>query len=434
MKRHGGEDGYIYGYGGGYSTGKRQRADGYQEALAAGKYELRLLVPSRGAGAVIGKGGESIKRLRSECDATLTIPDSQTPERIVTIVAEIDNVIRCVNEIIPRLDECLKTRESNNEDGDSHHGESELRVLVHQSHAGAVIGRGGYRIKELREETNTQLKVYSQCCPQSTERVIQIIGAPEKIIACVILIINMLKEIPIKGPSRPYESMFYDPTYTHEYGGYVPDRNYRGGVVPPRGGAFLPGAGGMPPQRGRGGGGAGYGGYGAARGGAVGMAAGIAPYPPSPFGGPMQTTQVTIPNELGGTIIGKGGERINRIREESGAHIVVEPQQPNTERIITISGTHAQIQTAQYLLQQWFVISLLVVFLIVTLIGYFQCSYVDRGQKVFERALIIGWNIISFVSHFIFMNAVMNIDLMMVFFLCCQVYFHYIYCQLSCLH
>uniref|UniRef100_A0A914RM71 K Homology domain-containing protein n=1 Tax=Parascaris equorum TaxID=6256 RepID=A0A914RM71_PAREQ len=40
---------------------------------------------------------------------------------------------------------------------------------------------------------------------------------------------------------------------------------------------------------------------------------------------------VTIPNELGGTIIGKGGERINRIREESGAHIVVEPQQPNSE-------------------------------------------------------------------------------------------------------
>uniref|UniRef100_A0A915C9R4 K Homology domain-containing protein n=2 Tax=Parascaris univalens TaxID=6257 RepID=A0A915C9R4_PARUN len=333
MKRHGGEDGYSYGYGGGYATGKRQRADGYQEALAAGKYELRLLVPSRGAGAVIGKGGESIKRLRAECDATLTIPDSQTPERIVTIVAEVDNVIRCVNEIIPRLDECLKTRDSDDEG--SARGESELRLLVHQSHAGAIIGRGGYRIKELREETSTQLKVYSQCCPQSTERVIQIIGAPEKIIACVILIINMLKEIPIKGPSRPYESMFYDPNFVHEYGGFPPDRNYRG--MGPRGGMY---GGGLPPRAPR----FPYGGRG--------MGMGVSPFPPAPFGGPMQTTQVTIPNELGGTIIGKGGERINRIREESGAHIVVEPQQPNSERIITISGSHAQIQTAQYLLQQ----------------------------------------------------------------------------------
>lgn len=65
MKRHG-DDGYNYGYSGGMSGGKRQRPDSYQEALAAGKYELRLLVPGRGAGAIIGKGGETIKRLRSE--------------------------------------------------------------------------------------------------------------------------------------------------------------------------------------------------------------------------------------------------------------------------------------------------------------------------------------------------------------------------------
>lgn len=129
----------------------------------------------------------------------------------------------------------------------------------------------------------------------------------------------------------------------------------------------------------------GRGSYGGGRGprgpygrGPMGMGGG---YPPPPFG-PLQTTQVsqthfkkfqkvsnvsipkvshleflkvTIPNELGGTIIGKGGERINRIREESGAHIVIEPQQDNSERIITVSGTQSQIQTAQYLLQQWYI-------------------------------------------------------------------------------
>jgi hypothetical protein len=64
---------------------------------------------------------------------------------------------------------------------------------------------------------------------------------------------------------------------------------------------------------------------------------------------------VTIPSELGGTIIGKGGERINRIRDESGAHIIVDPASAGDERIITISGTSNQIQQAQYLLQQWYV-------------------------------------------------------------------------------
>lgn len=34
-----------------------------------------------------------------------------------------------------------------------------MKVLVHESHAGAVIGRGGSRIKELREKTGAQLKV-----------------------------------------------------------------------------------------------------------------------------------------------------------------------------------------------------------------------------------------------------------------------------------
>ena len=32
-------------------------------------------------------------------------------------------------------------------------GESDIRLLVHQSQAGAIIGKGGSKIKELREVT-----------------------------------------------------------------------------------------------------------------------------------------------------------------------------------------------------------------------------------------------------------------------------------------
>lgn len=53
------------GRGGG---GKRYReaGGGYDEALAAGKFELRLLIPTKAAGAVIGKGGEYIKAVREK--------------------------------------------------------------------------------------------------------------------------------------------------------------------------------------------------------------------------------------------------------------------------------------------------------------------------------------------------------------------------------
>ncbi|VDN28865.1 unnamed protein product [Gongylonema pulchrum] len=83
MKRQRIEDpyGYSYGYGAALGAGKRQRQDSYQKALAEGKYELRMLVTSRGAGAIIGKKGESVKKLQAECDATVSVPDSQTPER-----------------------------------------------------------------------------------------------------------------------------------------------------------------------------------------------------------------------------------------------------------------------------------------------------------------------------------------------------------------
>lgn len=66
-----------------------------------------------------------------------------------------------------------------------------------------------------------------------------------------------------------------------------------------------------------------------------------------------ETTQVTIPKDLAGAIIGKAGGRIRRIRMDSNAFITIdEPLPGSTDRIITISGTPKQIQMAQFLLQQ----------------------------------------------------------------------------------
>lgn len=56
--------------------------------------------------------------------------------------------------------------------------------------------------------------------------------------------------------------------------------------------------------------------------------------------------------QLAGSIIGKGGQRIKQIRHESGASIKIdEPLEGSEDRIITITGTQDQIQNAQYLLQ-----------------------------------------------------------------------------------
>merc|ERR1719445_1338154 len=66
-----------------------------------------------------------------------------------------------------------------------------------------------------------------------------------------------------------------------------------------------------------------------------------------------ESTQVTIPNELAGAIIGPGGQRIRKIRNDSKASITIdEPASGSNERVISIVGSPKQIQTAQYLLQQ----------------------------------------------------------------------------------
>ena len=70
------------------------------------------------------------------------------------------------------------------------------------------------------------------------------------------------------------------------------------------------------------------------------------------LGGPIITIQVTIPKDLAGSIIGKGGQRIKQICHESGASIKIdEPLEGSEDRIITITGTQDQTQSAQYLLR-----------------------------------------------------------------------------------
>src|SRR5688572_14405895 len=65
MKRQNPDNNNQFGSGG-PGQNKRHRADPYNEALSEGKFELRMLIPTKAAGAVIGKGGEYIKSVREK--------------------------------------------------------------------------------------------------------------------------------------------------------------------------------------------------------------------------------------------------------------------------------------------------------------------------------------------------------------------------------
>uniref|UniRef100_A0A1A8B1F1 Heterogeneous nuclear ribonucleoprotein K n=1 Tax=Nothobranchius furzeri TaxID=105023 RepID=A0A1A8B1F1_NOTFU len=360
--------------------------------------ELRMLLQSKNAGAVIGKGGKNIKALRTD-----------DPH----VSAGVDTIGEILLKIIPTLEEYQHYSGTD--------FECELRLLIHQSLAGGIIGVKGAKIKELRENTQTTIKLFQECCPHSTDRVVLVGGKPECVVECIKVILELVSEAPVKGRAQPYDPNFYDETY--DYGGFTvmfEDRSrrpmggfpvrVRGGFeclppvrssrpLPPsrrdyddvsprrcpppplsrsRGGSRARNLPLPPPPPPRGGGDRfSHGNYHSSmndrpsdrrsRGGDRYDSMSGSGYEHSSswerfhsggrgsygdLGGPVITTQVTIPKDLAGSIIGKGGQRIKQIRHESGASIKIdEPLEGSEDRIITITGTQDQIQNAQYLLQ-----------------------------------------------------------------------------------
>merc|ERR1719369_2407749 len=82
--------------GNSWEGGKKMRGD---------SITLRFLLNSKHAGGIIGKGGETIKRLRNEFSANVTVPDTNTNERVLTIVADQENTLNVLRECLPLVHE-----------------------------------------------------------------------------------------------------------------------------------------------------------------------------------------------------------------------------------------------------------------------------------------------------------------------------------------
>ncbi|XP_020904927.1 heterogeneous nuclear ribonucleoprotein K [Exaiptasia diaphana] len=331
---------------------------------------IRILLQSKDAGGIIGKAGSNIKRLRSEYNAVVNVPDTNSSERILTITAMMPTALTILRECVPKIGE--HSRGSNNPSHD-------IQLLVQRSQIGSIIGRAGYKIKEIRENSGANIKVFSDCLPNSTERVVAISGPLDTIVKCVEIIYQTLESTPIRGQVCLYYPSSQGGYDDWSYGGYGDDGRGpmghgprgggrgggrggrgRGGGGGGRGGGGRRGGGGFNDGGGQGGGGGG-GGYGGNSDFAQDIGGG---FNDGNFGGmgqshqeqsdqPTSSTQVTIPNDLAGSIIGKGGERIRNIRGRCGAVIKIDDPLPGADdRIITITGTQDQINFAQFLLQQ----------------------------------------------------------------------------------
>ncbi|XP_054985285.1 poly(rC)-binding protein 3 isoform X15 [Sorex araneus] len=290
---------------------------------------IRLLMHGKEVGSIIGKKGETVKKMREESGARINISEGNCPERIVTITGPTDAIFKAFAMIAYKFEEDIINSMSNSPATSK--PPVTLRLVVPASQCGSLIGKGGSKIKEIRESTGAQVQVAGDMLPNSTERAVTISGTPDAIIQCVKQICVVMLESPPKGATIPYRPK---PASTPVI--------FAGGQAYTIQGQYaIP----HPDQLTK----------------LHQLAMQQTPFPPlgqtnPAFPGldaspPASTHELTIPNDLIGCIIGRQGTKINEIRQMSGAQIkIANATEGSSERQITITGSPANISLAQYLI------------------------------------------------------------------------------------
>uniref|UniRef100_A0A7N5KRG1 K Homology domain-containing protein n=1 Tax=Ailuropoda melanoleuca TaxID=9646 RepID=A0A7N5KRG1_AILME len=163
---------------------------------------LRMLMHGKEVGSIIGKKGETVKKIREQSTARITISEGSCPERITTVTGSTDAVFRAVSMIAFKLEEDLGTGATNG--GTVSKPPVTLRLVIPASQCGSLIGKAGAKIKEIRETTGAQVQVAGDLLPNSTERAVTVSGVPDAIIQCVRQICAVILESPPKGATIPY--------------------------------------------------------------------------------------------------------------------------------------------------------------------------------------------------------------------------------------
>jgi len=307
---------------------------------------LRMLMSGKEVGPIIGKGGEIINSIREEAAAKIHISDGACPERVITVTGPTDAIFKAYSLICKKLEDednaRFERRGSEREEEPPRKEGLSLRLVIPASQCGSLIGKGGSKIKEIREVTGCSVQVASDPLPGSTERMVTVTGSRDSVTQCVYHICCVFLESPAKGTTVQYQP---------GRGGFGPSpgmihRETRG---PPNPIASLLGLG-----------------DGSSTLAAIASIAGsqIRRHEMrnreerglgSGIEGREATFQMTVPNELIGSVIGKGGSKIAEIRQMSGAMIrISRSDDPATaadeERQINITGNPDSVALAKSLI------------------------------------------------------------------------------------
>jgi heterogeneous nuclear rnp K-like protein 2 len=349
---------------------------------------LRACIGTSEAATIIGKGGENVTQIRRLSGAKCTVSDYSrgAVERILTVSGQVDAVSKAFGLIVRTLNqEDLETPSTSTSKA------YPMRLLIPHILIGSIIGKAGVRIREIQEASNAKLNASDTLLPNSGERSLVVLGVADAVHIAVYYVAQTLVEQLTERFGGPAASQYatrsgmaanvvpggmsvqpyvpqpaggqyqqpnnfrrQEPQRTPAHGGYgaQPQMHGQQPVQPsPYGHPNMPYGAGSPGR-------AHYGGpaqpapYGGHHGATPVPHGGPAPnQPPVAMPGQPLTQQIFIPNDMVGAIIGKGGAKINEIRQLSGSVIKInEPTDNSNERLVTITGTQECNQMALYML------------------------------------------------------------------------------------
>nr|OQO17230.1 hypothetical protein B0A51_15418 [Rachicladosporium sp. CCFEE 5018] len=308
------------------------------EEYGQAQLTLRAIVTSKEAGVIIGKAGANVAELREKtgvrAGVSKVVPGVH--DRVLTVSGALNAIAEAYGLVADGL---VKGAPQVGMGGvvaspNTH----PIRLLISHNQMGTIIGRQGAKIKQIQDGSGVRMVAQKEMLPQSTERIVEVQGTPEGVQKAVWEIGRCL----VDDEQRGFGTVLYSPV-TRVQGGAL-------GSPPTNGGGY-----GAPRSFNRTGNGADFTGAAqqqyAPRQNGDSAGAGQATVEE---GEDIQTQNISIPADMVGCIIGRGGSKISEIRKTSGARISIAkaPHDDSGERMFTITGGPSANEKALYLLYE----------------------------------------------------------------------------------
>uniref|UniRef100_A0A8C0LF10 Far upstream element binding protein 3 n=1 Tax=Canis lupus dingo TaxID=286419 RepID=A0A8C0LF10_CANLU len=340
-------------------------------------------VPDKMVGFIIGRGGEQISRIQAEsgCKIQIASESSGIPERPCVLTGTPESIEQAKRLLGQIVDRCRNGPGFHNDiDGNS----TIQEILIPASKVGLVIGKGGETIKQLQERTGVKMvMIQDGPLPTGADKPLRITGDPFKVQQAREMVLEIIREkdqADFRGVRGDFSARVgggsIEVSVPRFAVGIVIGRNGEmikkiqndagvriqfkpdDGISPERAAQVMgppdrcqhaahvineliltaqerDGFGGLTVARGRG---RGRGDW------SVGAPGGV------------QEITYTVPADKCGLVIGKGGDNIKSINQQSGAHVELQRNPPpNTDpnlRIFTIRGIPQQIEVARHLIDE----------------------------------------------------------------------------------